>query len=233
MAVLLLSPLSPVSAAVGDNVTEEQKAAAQESAAAAKDTAIQAAEEAGVTYEQFKAKYLALLDEAIERLELAEQRIQANPYLTSTTKNELVKDLNEIENGLERYKAEVEKTTSMTDLEGLTQEIIAYLKANKTVIQETIKSSVLVLMGEIDKTANAIVEEAESVLAQLKRTCPEQEATITKVQGEVDQLQALEDQLAAAIKAEDVETAKSIVAQMRSIIPTLAKEIKTLYQACY
>ncbi|MBI4598947.1 hypothetical protein HY734_01985 [Candidatus Uhrbacteria bacterium] len=228
---LLMAPALQVSAAP-TAPTDEQKAEAQVKADETKTKAIETAEELGITFDDFKDKLVDGLDKTIEAIDKAQQAINSNIYISDVTKQELTDALADVEAKLRDYRDQVDDVTTMEELEVLNAEVKATLQANKDVIKEAIQESVLVIAGEVEKTVEKIKVQVDAVLGILKITCEDEADTIENIESQLAAIDALTDDLEEAIKAEDVDTAKSLMKQAAEIVPELVKDVQSLVNQC-
>ncbi|HBP00540.1 MAG: hypothetical protein UU48_C0004G0005 [Candidatus Uhrbacteria bacterium GW2011_GWF2_41_16] len=231
---LLVLPFAQVQAAITkpSEMTEEEKAELQAEAEAAKDTAIQKAEELGVTFTQYQEKLVQILELAIDKLDTAEETIEGNEYISDVTEDEILDALSALEGKLQTYKTQTNNADSMDDLEGINKQIVADLKANKDAIKTAIQESVLVVAAEAEKRAEQIKIKVESILELLKISCPDEKTTIESIESQLEDLNALAADLKIAVDDEDVEEAKSLMKQMADVAPNLVKEVKEVVDAC-
>lgn len=232
-AFIFTLALPPAHARVTDNLTDEQKAEAEAAADAAKDEAAAKAQAAGYTFDDLQEVLENILDVAIEALETAEDKINANPYLTDATKSELTDGLNEVEGALEVYAFKLQSITTLEELEALTDEVKTYLKTNESVIKEAIEETVYVLLGEAQKTMQVVISEIESAYLKMKRDCPEEAETFASFEATLNKLDIMSEDLKGYIEDEDAEAAKALIEEMKPLLKSAAADLQTFYNSCY
>ncbi|HLD17924.1 MAG TPA: hypothetical protein VJB99_02500 [Patescibacteria group bacterium] len=237
----VLMPMT--SALAATQPTQEQIDAAKATAAEAKQNAVDAASAAGVTFDQYKVKLIELLDKAVSKLDTAEETLKNNAYLSQATKDELVKGLNTLEAKLVDYKNAADDATSLSDLENLNKQVIELLKQNRTVIQEAMRSGIMVIAGEMVESIQIIVDKAEAMLKTLEIQCDvvvrddaskadKVDVTGEKIEDEIAQLEDYGTQLQANITAKDKEATKATMKAAAQVAAQLAKDIAYLQQLC-
>ena len=174
----------------------------------------------------------ALADTAIKNLDAAEATVQANPVLRSSTKQVVLASLQGVEDQLVSYKARVVQATTVAEVQTLNQQIGQYLKTNKTVIIDSFKLA----FTEIGNAAVAKAKQFEATLRTtlilLKTLCPQQIATISTLETQLNTLDANLAALNTAIQARDVATILHKMNEISILIQSMNTNVKTIQTGC-
>ena len=213
-----------------NNLTQEQK-----------ETITAAAEASGKTYTDLQTKMVTRINTAIDRVTTAIGKINGNQYLTATTKATLVNGsdstkvggLNAVLAQLNKYLAEVQKSTSLVELEALNAQVASYLVTNKDSIKAAMKASASVIAKEASATMDKIMSNLEATVDTLQISCPNQKTQIDAAQKNVDSLQALADTLKKEIASDDMTAAKTTIKKMAALTQDTLLLTRTITDACY
>ncbi|MBI4117254.1 MAG: hypothetical protein HY451_01005 [Parcubacteria group bacterium] len=174
----------------------------------------------------------ALADAAIKKLDAAENAVQVNLVLSAATKQVVLASLQGIEDQLVSYKAQIAQATTEAEIQKLNQQVGQYLQANKSAIINAFKAA----FAEIGAAAAAKAKQFEatlrSALVLLKTLCPQQIATISAVENQLNELDADIAALSAAIQAKNVPAIIQKMNEIKTLIQNINANISAIQTAC-
>ena len=174
----------------------------------------------------------ALADVAIKTLDAAETTVQANPVLSSSTKQAVLASLQGVEDQLISYKAQIVQAKTVAEVQTLNQQIGQYLKANKTVIIDSFKLAFTEIGNAAVAKAKQLEATLRTTLTLLKTLCPQQTATISTLETQLNTLNANLVALNAAIQARDVATILHKMNEISILIQSMNTNVKTIQTEC-
>jgi len=174
----------------------------------------------------------ALADVAIKNLDAAETTVQANPVLSSSTKQAVLASLQGVEDQLISYKAQIVQAKTVAEVQTLNQQIGQYLKANKTVIIDSFKLAFTEIGNAAVAKAKQLEATLRTTLTLLKTLCPQQTATISTLETQLNTLNANLVALNAAIQARDVATILHKMNEISILIQSMNTNVKTIQTEC-
>ena len=179
-----------------------------------------------------KQVLIAIADAAIKKLDAAENAIQSNSVLSAATKQTTIAVLQGAEDQLISYKAQIAQATTAAEIQALNQQLVGYLQANKTVIAEAFKAA----FTEIGAAAAVKAEEFEAMVEQtiklLKIACPQQIATLSALEDQLDALEIKIEALKAAVAAKDSAAIRQIMSEISALIKSMSANIKIIEAEC-
>ncbi|MEK6941389.1 MAG: hypothetical protein AABW85_00850 [archaeon] len=172
-------------------------------------------------------------------IELAENRllglknkINNNPKISDATKTALSETIDIVVAGLAEFTAKAEAATTLEELRQIKQETIQYLKDNKYAIKENLKTAAAEIGTQTKEKAEELKTMVDQTIKVLKVTCQKEISTITKIEGELGQLDTEINLLTQAINAKDPAAIKQEVKKINNISTQLVQDAKYLQQAC-
>lgn len=176
---------------------------------------------------------IVTLDKSLNLLAATETKVAGNPYLSEATKQTIYSSLNNVEYALLQYKNEVENATSLADLRTLNQEITQYLKDNKDVIKENMKTAIIEIGNQALQKAEELKQKVEAALKILKVTCPKQKQVITELENQLAQLESQITALNNAIKTKDTVGIKTQIKQITQLSQSIVNNLTIIENQCF
>lgn len=173
-----------------------------------------------------------LADAAIKKLDIAESTVQANPVLSSSTKQAVIDSLQGVENELVSYKAKVNQATTVAEVQALNQQVGQYLQTNKNVIINSFKKAFTEIGNNALNKAKQFEATLRSTLTLLKTLCPQQATTISTLEAQLDSLSANLAALNTAIQTGNVTTILHKMNEIGILIQSMNTNIHTIQTAC-
>lgn len=178
-------------------------------------------------FDAIKTASLKLIDTAVAKLNQAEEKVSGNTNIDATTKQNALNSLNKVEDGLLRYKAQLEKATTAEEVQAINQQVIKYLKDNKDVIKQNIQTVIESTAAKVLAKAEELKKQLELILNTLRLTCPSEKETIATLENQLKQLNSeiasLKSSLAAKNTTAIKQDIKDITALSQQIIPNVQK----------
>lgn len=175
---------------------------------------------------------LKIINAALLKLNAAENVIQNNPTLTSSSKTSILSGLNAVEAELMKIKTEVEQATTSAELQAAYDDLNAYIKANKSIVKSSFSLAISEIGASVLAKSQVYKEQVEQLLKVLAVTCPSQSSTITTLTGQITQLQTEMTTLGNAIKSKDTALIKTQVHKLNTLMKSMSVNIKAIQSSC-
>jgi len=179
-----------------------------------------------------KQVLVAIADVAIKKLDVAENAVQVNPVLSTTTKQAIIAALQGIEDRLITYKTEIAQATTLAEVQALNEQVGQYIQTQKNAIINAFKTG----LAEIGAAAIAKAQQFEATLrttlALLKVVCPQQMTTISNIETQLTTLAADIAALSVAIQAQNGTVINQKMNEINTLIQHLSANIKTVQTSC-
>lgn len=188
---------------------------------------------AAVNYTTLKQTILSGLDNCVIIINAIEGKISGSPNINAATKQSATASLEKLKNGLLSYKSQVENATTLAQLQAINQQIIQYLKDNKDVIKENVKTAITNLAEKTAQKAEELKQKVDQALVLLKVTCPSQKATISTVESQLTQLESEITTLTQAIQAKNTTTMKQEIQKISQLSKEILNNLKAIEAACF
>lgn len=185
-----------------------------------------------VDSDRLEQTILNMLNKSIDTLNDIENKIENNSKISNETKQIIIDALNKVEKGLVNYESEVEAATTIDELKTINQEIVQYVKDNKDVIKENIKSAIIDVSEQAVVKIEEFKKKVEQMLKVLKVTCPSEIETINEIEAQLEQLQNKLNDIKQAIQLKDTMTIKQEMKEINELSKDIADNLRKLEMAC-
>lgn len=183
-------------------------------------------------YSALKNTIIKGIDNSIGKINDLENKVQANNQITSQTKNSIVASLGNVENAMLQYKAKVEQTQTLAELQAVNQEIIQYLKENKDVLRNNAKEAIKDIAENAATKAEELKEKAEQMLKLLKVSCPSEKEAIESVESLLTQLETEISLLKQAAQSKDTQAIKQQITSIYQLSAEIFEKLQQINNNC-
>src|SRR3989338_2791490 len=187
---------------------------------------------AGGTLAWQKQILMAIADVAIKKLDEAENAVQMNTVISSSTKRAIIASLQRIEDRLVTYKTQIAQATTLAEIQTLNQQVGQYIQAQKNGIINAFKTGFAEIGAAAIAKAKNFEAQLKATLALLKVVCPQELTTINNIEVQLATLASNIVALNVAIQGQNGAVISQKINEINTLIQHLGANIKTVQTSC-
>jgi hypothetical protein len=214
LAFFLLFNFILVQGAIGDGLSDETRDAVEDAL--------------NENIDQIKEMIVQNLDRKIIVLENFKIKVD-DANIDDSDKTLIKGDVDEVIQGLENYKSQIEAASTITDVASARQEANQYIRDNKQKIIDSVKELAQALSDEVLEVLNSIMEKLQENYEELKQACPEASAEFQAIEDKIDELNrditllALKVGRGQSVTQEDIDVLAAQISEIALLIQDVAQ----------